>query len=365
VRLNGNQFTTIPVIDRPPGGDLVRILPQVAFGGPANAINMTTVLYLTTNVSTGVNCIADIFDDNGNPLATSANGGAPASSIPFTVLANRVTRVVFSGDETLRSGWIRLTLSAPVHLITSAVFQTFRGPNLVSEASVLESPQVNRGLIYVKSQPGLENIGVAFANPESAFNVISLTLFNKDGFVSATQLITVPPNGHVARFVTELFPQLTSTPDFDGALSLSSGIAFSSVALRSTGDKFATLPIAANGMYRPAITAVRVPTTQRSPAQINFQIDFIDYDSDLATTASRAVSGTGYIDFGSSVGYDYGPVIIDGTPMVNRPSGTLSGIFQPRNVTGAVPSGTSALFYIYVVDSAGNQSNFVGTSVKF
>ena len=97
------------------------------------------------------------------------------------------------------------------------------------------------------------------------------------------QTITVPPNGHVARFVTELFPQLASLTDFDGALSVSSGISFSTLALRSTSDKFATLPIAANGMYRPAITALRVPTTQRSPAQINFQIDVIDYDSDLAT----------------------------------------------------------------------------------
>src|SRR5207302_2857071 len=227
VRLNGDQFTTIPVADRPPDGDQIRILPQMAFGGPAAAINMTTVLYLTTNVSTGVFCTADIFDDNGNPLAASANGEAPASSIIITVPGNRVTRVVLSGDEMLRSGWIRLTLSGAVHLITSAVFQTFNGPNLVSEASVLESPQIRRGLIYVKSQPGLANMGVAFTNPQSTFNAISLQLFNKDGFVAATQVITVPPNGHVARFVTELFPQLASVTDFDGALSFSSGISFS------------------------------------------------------------------------------------------------------------------------------------------
>jgi len=364
VRLNGDQFTTIPVADRPPDGDQIRTFPQVAFGGPAGAINMTTVLYLTTNASTGVVAIADIFDDNGNPLAASANGAAPASSIPITVLGNRVTRVVLTGDGTLRSGWMRLTLPGRVHLITSAIFQTFRGPNLISEASVLESPQVTRGLIYVKSQPGLANIGIAFANPEPTFNVISLTLFNKAGFVAATQLVTVPPNGHLARFVTEIFPQIASVTDFDGALSLSSGISFSTVALRSTADKFATLPISANGMYRPAITAVRVPTTQRSPAQINFQIDCIDYDSDLATSASRSVSGTAYIDFGGSVGYDYGPVIIDGTQLANQPSGTLSGTFQPPNVTGTVPSGKQAVFYIYVVYSAGNQSNFVGVPVQ-
>jgi hypothetical protein len=363
VRFNGDQFTTIPVIDRPPDGDQIRIFPQVAFGGPAAGINMTTVLYLTTNESTGLVALADLFDDNGSPLAASADGAAATSSIPISVFSNRVTRVVLTGDETLRSGWMRLTLPGPVHLITSAIFQTFEGPNLVSEASVLESPQVTRGLIYVKSQPGLANIGIAFANPQPTFSTITLTLFNNAGFVSGTQVVTVPPNGHVAKYVTQIFPQLASVTDFDGALSLN-GSAVSMVALRSTGDKFATLPIAANGMYRPAITAVRVSTTQRLPAQINFQVDLVDYDSDLATNASRGVSGTAEIDFGS-LGYDDGPVVIDGTALVNQPLGTVSGSFQPPNVTGTVPSGTSGVFYIYVLDSAGNQSNVVGVPVKF
>src|SRR5881397_3374602 len=66
VRINGEQLTTIPVAGRPDGGSQVRILPQVAFGGPATDINIKTVLYFTTNVSTGVFGTADIFDDDGN-----------------------------------------------------------------------------------------------------------------------------------------------------------------------------------------------------------------------------------------------------------------------------------------------------------
>ena len=364
VRLDGDQFTAIPVADRPPDGDQVRILPQVAFGGPSDGLNMTTVLYLTTNASSGISLTADIFDDNGNPLSASADGAAPASSIRLTVLSDRVTRVVLSGDQTLRSGWIRLTLPGMLHLIANAVFQTFSGPNLVSEASVLESPQVTRGLIYVKGQAGLSNVGIAFANPQPVDSAINLTLFNKTGFVAAKQQVTIPANGHLARFVTELFPQLAGT-DFDGAVSLSSAASFSALALRLTGNKLATLPIATNGMYRPAITGLRVSGIQRSPAQISFQIDVIDYDSDLATSSLTSVSGTAYIDFGGSVGYDYGPVAIDGTNLVGKVSGTLSGTFQPPDVTGAVPSGTSAVFYIFVVDSTGNESNFVSLPVKF
>src|SRR5205823_5961371 len=110
LRLNGDQFTTIPVAERLDGGEQIRILPQVAFGGPADGLNMKTVLYFTTNVPSGVFGTADIFDDDGNPLPASADGAAPASSMTVTVPGNRVVRIVLSSDQTLRSGWIRLTL---------------------------------------------------------------------------------------------------------------------------------------------------------------------------------------------------------------------------------------------------------------
>src|SRR5207247_5436727 len=125
VRINGDQLTTIPVADRPDGGSQVRILPLVSFGGPATDINIKTVLYFTTNVSTGVFGTADIFDNDGNPLPASADAAARSSSLTFTVPGNRVSRVVLTGDQTLRSGWIRLTLPGSVHLIANAVFQTF------------------------------------------------------------------------------------------------------------------------------------------------------------------------------------------------------------------------------------------------
>src|SRR6185369_13007198 len=97
IRLNGDQFTTIPVAETPLAGDVLpttRILPHVAFGGSPSGVHLNTVLYFTTTVSSGVFGTAQIFDDNGNPLPASADGAAPASSFTFTVPGNRVTRVV-------------------------------------------------------------------------------------------------------------------------------------------------------------------------------------------------------------------------------------------------------------------------------
>jgi hypothetical protein len=364
LRLNGGQLTTIPVADRPAAGEQVRYLPQVAFGGPAAGLNMTTILYLTTNVATGVFGTAEIFDNDGSPLPASADGAALSPSIPFTVSGNRVTRIVLSGDQTLRSGWVRLTLSGSVHLTASAVFQTFIGPTLVSEASVLESAPVTRGLLYVNTQSGLANEGVAFANFQPTPNPITLDLFNSAGFLADKRTVTLPPYGHLAQFVTEIFPQLAQVPQFDGALFVHSGLAFSAVALRLSSDKLAALPVALEGMYRPSIGALRITGTQRLPAQVDFSVDLTDFDSDLATGASTTIAGSAYIDFGAA-GYDFGPFSLDGTPLVNQQLGTLKGSFQPPNVTGTVPSGFQAVIYVNVSDSTGNTSNIVAAPVTF
>jgi hypothetical protein len=363
VRLNADQFTTIPVIGDIDDGDQVRVLPQVAFGGPDAGIHMKTVLYFTTNVTSGVFGTADVFDNDGNPLPASANDAAPSSSITFTVPGNRVSRIVLDGDQVLRSGWARLTLSGPVHLIASAVFQTFNGPTLISEAGVLESAPTISSLIYVKSEAGKSNVGVAVANSQTA-NTLTLQLFDGAGTLSDTQTIALPPNGHVAKFVTELFPQLSSLADFDGAVAIRSNIEFDAVALRSSPTTLATVPIADNGMYRPSLTGLRITRTQRNPAQVDFQIDLTDLDSDTATSSATTVEGFGGLDFGDGNGPDAAVLNLNGTSLVNAKSGTLSGTFRPPGIN-SVPGGTPAIFLIIIFDSAGNTSNVLYTTVRF
>jgi hypothetical protein len=365
LRLNGSQFTTVPVAERQDTGDPVRILPQVAFGGPTAGLNMKTVLYFTTNVSTGVFGTIDIFDDAGNPLPASADGAAAAASIPFTVPGNRVSRVVLSGDQTLRSGWIRLTLSGSVHLIASAIFQTFNGANLTSEASVLESPAATQALLYAKSQAGLSNVGVAFANPQTTSNVVTLKIFNRSGSLLASKDITLSPKGHLARFITEIFPDVAADPNFDGSLSMASATAFSAVALRLTFDKIATIPVAFDGLYRPTITTIRVTRTQRSPSvQIDFSIDVTDVDGNVATSSSTTVTGAALLFFTSSGQNSVYDVSLDGSPLISRTTGTITGSVKPTDIT-TVPSGTQAILLVQIFDAAGLASNLIYVPFRF
>jgi hypothetical protein len=363
VRLNGDQFTTIPVAGDTTDGDNVRILPQVAFGGPAGGLNMKTVLYFTTNVVNGVTGTAEIFDNDGNPLAASADGATPSSSIPFIVNGNRVQRLVLSGDGNLRSGWIRLTLSGSVHFIASAIFQTFDGPNLVSEASVLESTPISQALLYVKTESNLSNVGVAFANSQKTPNTITLKLFGQGG-LPYEQTVSLPPNGHLAKFVTEIFPQVASFQNFDGALSMHSSTPFSPLALRLSLDKIAALPAAADGIYRPSIAGLRVTSMQREPVQVNFQLDVADLDADTSTTSAPIVMAIAGIDFGDGEGPDAGFVRIDGAPMMNRTMGTLSGSFGTSRVL-KVSSGKQATLLIVLYDTENNPSNVIYTRIAF
>ena len=216
----------------------------------------------------------------------------------------------------------------------------------------------------MKTQSGLTNVGVAFANSQTTPNIITLKLFDRQGFMSARQDITLPPNGHLARFVTQIFPQLASLTDFDGAVSMSSSTDFSALALRLSSTRIATLPVASNGMYRPSITMLRITTAQRSPAQVNFEIDVTDFDSDAAKDSATAVLGLAGVDFGDGSGIDAGTISLDGTALLNRNSGTLRGSFQPPGIA-SVPSGTRAAFYIVIADSAGNASNIVAILIQF
>jgi hypothetical protein len=366
LRLNGDQFTTIPVAQTPNPGDALpttRVLPHVAFGGSSSGVHLNTVLYFTTTVSTGVFGTAEIFNDDGSPLAASVDGAAPATSFTFTVPGNRVTRVVLTGNETLHGGWIKLTLPSSVDLDVSAIFQTVNGSTVTAEASVVESIPNKNGLVYV-SQSATTRVGVAFANSQATANTITLTLYNNAGFVVASHDITLAPNAHKAQFIDELFPQVPLGANFDGALGMHSSLEFAALALRLNSGKLATLPVSANGMFRPAITGLRITKLQRSPALVNFDIDVTDWDSDVVISGATSVTANSGLYFGSQIGSAEAVPTIDGTNLLNRTNGTLSGSYTRPDI-GAIPSGTQAYFYVYIFDSAGNPSNLMLILVKF
>jgi hypothetical protein len=364
--LTSSSFTTIPVIQSPQGGPLVRVLPQVAVGGDPNGINFQTILYLTTGAPSGVTGVANFFGDNGSPINVSANGGAPSSSFTFTVLSNRVTRIVLSSSNpVVQVGWVQLILPQNEPLIVNAVYQTLNGPNVASETGVLESPPTSVGLIYANLQAGVENVGLAFANTLSNSNNVTLTLYDQAGFVADTQTVTLPPMGHLARFVTELFPSLANATTFDGSVSIQDSLGVSVVALRVTGTNFATIPVAQTTMFVPSVTNVSVTSTSRANGgTVTFTINVSDFtvpQTLVTPTSTAATVGAGVL---YSNGFDgYYAILVDGSNLVNSPSGTLTGTFTGTNTS--IASGAKATFFVFVQDSLGNPSNTAFVPISF
>jgi hypothetical protein len=283
-----------------------------------------------------------------------------------------VFKIALSGGSALQAGWAALSTTLPspqTPLIINALFQTYNGSTVISEASVLESPSSTEGLVYVNLNPGITNVGVALANPQSTPNTITLTLYNESGFTNPTfqYSVTLPPFGHLAQYITEMFPQLAGA-SFNGTLSMQSGLAFSSVALRQNGTSvvgFAAIPVSQDIMFIPSITNLQInSTTRTNGGTVNFTISVADFSPNLVTTTSTGVQAVVEVFYPNlnAVDGEY-QLLLDGSALINAQSGTLSGTFQGRNPN--IPSGTSAVFYIEISDSLGNYSNIISLPFKF
>jgi hypothetical protein len=91
------------------------------------------------------------------------------------------------------------------------------------------------------------NTGVAIVNPNPVSADLTLKLTTRDGEVR-TRTLTIGPNAHVSKFVTELFNG-SIPPDFQGSLDVTSSVSVATLTLRLTVNQrgtaiYSTLPVA-------------------------------------------------------------------------------------------------------------------------
>ena len=83
-------------------------------------------------------------------------------------------------------------------------------------------------------------------NPETASQVVNLTLRDAGGTTVGEESLVMNPGEHVARFADELFG---TTPGFEGSLTFESGAGLGAITLRQSANRFGeplftTLPVA-------------------------------------------------------------------------------------------------------------------------
>lgn len=162
-------------------------------------------------------------DDDGSPLdpgfLTVSGAGSlmglsqPGDALRFTVPPLGSLTLATSGEGALLSGAVsvfsNLQLGAIVRFTVAGI----------GTAGVASSPPLGGFIVAARRTSQGLNTGVAVFNPEDDAVALSLTLHSRLGeaLPGGSTLIEVPAGGHIARFITELFPE-AETESFEGTL---------------------------------------------------------------------------------------------------------------------------------------------------
>src|SRR5436309_1912250 len=193
------------------------------------------------------------FDSQSQPVSISVNGQTPASRIPFTIRPLGSSTFTTNGSGDLVSGSAQASAGIPI----SGVIKYFH-PSF-GTAGIPEGAPRRAVMAFVSrdSGEGLDS-GIALSNPQAAPVELALSLLGLDGreVSGGSSSLSIPANGHVAKFVHELFPG-ADTAKFQGSVIVTAAstdglVSVAALRLGSYLGQFTTLPVVA---VDPAPTA--------------------------------------------------------------------------------------------------------------
>lgn len=182
----------------------------------------------------------EFFDNSGLPLAVGFAGLGTRSSVDFSIAPLGAATLSTDGAGALGVGSAR----AVSNLRLGGVVR-FSLPG-IGIAGVGESLPLRGFVIPVRRKSGGINSGVAIRNTEDAVVAVTLTLRDTQGASLATVTRSLPPGGHLAEFLHELFPQVP-TDDFQGTVGVQTdggNVAATALELGPAAGQFTALPVA-------------------------------------------------------------------------------------------------------------------------
>ena len=198
---------------------------------------------VVTNPSTTETANADVsfFGDAGGRLAISLNGQSPAETVSVRIPPLGSVILSTDGTGTLVSGSARVNAALPLGGVIRFVYPGL-GIGGVGSSALLS------GFVtpVTRSVEQGRNTGVAIASVESGAKV-TLILRNRNGeIVSGGQTeVTLNANGHLARFLDQLFPGMNA--EFEGTLTAAAAdarfIVGTALEVGSKPGEFTTLPV--------------------------------------------------------------------------------------------------------------------------
>lgn len=221
---------------------------RVFFAQVADGEGATTLLALNNLEDQETSVRVDFFDDSGNPLLMGIVGEAmETSTVELSIAAQETARLETDGTRpTLTGGWAVATSSG--RIAGASIFQTGDGVEILFEAGVGDAAATGVATVFVAREEnatdGEFNTGVAIANPsdEEATVTIEFRRELPSQLVTSTT-IALPPNGHIAQFLHELFAA-SAVLGSQGTLVITSDLPVAITALRTqNGFQMSSYPV--------------------------------------------------------------------------------------------------------------------------
>jgi hypothetical protein len=220
---------------------------QLAVGGsPA----YETVLQIINEVESGNTVTIDVYKgtlsntDNGKPLAVRFDGGTAISSKSITLAAfQELTTVLTSDGGALKNGWVRVrsTLSGG-KISGNLIFRQRNGSTLVDSVGVPTPQRYRQAVIQVDQRETGSDSGIALVNPDSSAMNVVLDLFQGTTRAASTLTVTLQPNQHYAKLLSELFPSF-GTRQGTLLVEAAAGRSVACMALRLDGNQLTSIPV--------------------------------------------------------------------------------------------------------------------------
>jgi PKD repeat protein len=234
------SFTSLPVVSTSSSQQTLS-LPQVANGVFGNGSYKTS--FLIFNISSiPANVHLALSDDLGNPLSMTIPAWGTRSKFTFPNLAPGASLFLQTdGAGALATG--AAVISSDVPIGASAVFTLLNSTgSFQTETGVGDSP-ILTSLTLPADIIGTFDTGIAFWCASGSGAEMIFRLLDETGAsIGSSVSRTLPANGHLAIFVSELFP---GTGNFQGSVAITSTVGIAAESLRQNASplSFTTLPV--------------------------------------------------------------------------------------------------------------------------
>lgn len=228
-----------------PAENTTYYFPQVADGRSGSTYYTTEFLFNNAQ-NTETTLTLSFFSNAGSPwtvdLRSNDRGDAPGLTNSATIRLQpwETANYYTAGTGAQAVGWAVVQSSQP--LVASSGFTYYvqgSPPKLLWQAGVLPAPaatqfscEANVSTVRDLFEGVASDTGFAIANPSAAEARITVNLIPRYGGAPAVQTIVVPPGGHTARFLSELFLGFFFGNTFHGTVRFSSNVNVALVALR-------------------------------------------------------------------------------------------------------------------------------------